>query len=150
MERYRTEHEGPVLKRASELFELITGGSYARLEADLDERDENVLYAVRPDGVRLTVDQMSDGTRDQLYLVLRLASLDLRLDDQANEPLPFIIDDVLVNFDNERAMATLQVMAKLALKTQVLFFTHHQHLVELGRTNLGMEKVHVVDFRNCA
>ena len=77
---------------------------------------------------------MSDGTTDQLYLALRLASLETYL--KNNEPMPFIVDDILIRFDDKRATAALQVLAELSTKTQVIFFTHHQHLVELTETNI--------------
>lgn len=85
---------------------------------------------------------MSDGTRDQLYLALRLASLERYL--EHNPPLPFIVDDLLVNFDDERARATLTELANLAKKTQVLFFTHHEHLVNSARNPLGANKMAVI------
>jgi len=77
---------------------------------------------------------MSDGTTDQLYLALRLASLETYL--KNNEPMPFIVDDILIRFDDKRATAALQVLAELSTKTQVIFFTHHQRLVELAETNI--------------
>ena len=78
---------------------------------------------------QVTVDGMSDGTADQLYLSLRLASLEQYL--EHNEPLPFVVDDILLRFDDERSLATLTVLSELSRKTQVIFFTHHRHLVEL-------------------
>jgi uncharacterized protein YhaN len=73
---------------------------------------------------------MSEGARDQLYLALRLATLERYLDHA--EPLPFIVDDILVNFDDERSAATLKVLAELSRKTQVILFTHHAHLRDLA------------------
>jgi len=51
-----------------------------------------------------------------------------------SEPLPFIVDDILIGFDDNRTKACLEVLAELALKTQVLVFTHHQRVVELAGT----------------
>ena len=48
--------------------------------------------------------------------------------------LPFLADDLFVNFDDDRARAGLEVLADLARSTQVLVFTHHSHLVELARS----------------
>ena len=48
--------------------------------------------------------------------------------------MPFIVDDILIRFDDERAAATLKVIAELSRKTQVLFFTHHARLVELAKS----------------
>lgn len=82
---------------------------------------------------------MSDGTLDQLYLSLRLASLGRYL--EQNEPLPFILDDLLVNFDDLRSAETLRVLGEFAKKTQVLFFTHHQSLVDLAKKVLPGSKM---------
>jgi uncharacterized protein YhaN len=82
---------------------------------------------------------MSDGTRDQLYLSLRLASLEYRLDKA--EPMPFIVDDILVNFDEERVQAALKAMAKLGEKNQVLLFTHHRQIADSTR-KLDLGGVH--------
>jgi uncharacterized protein YhaN len=84
---------------------------------------------------------MSDGTQDQLYLALRLASLEKFSAD--GEPLPLLVDDALVNFDNARAGAALKVLADLEPKTQVIFFTHHQHMVELAGEAVSGQILHV-------
>jgi uncharacterized protein YhaN len=73
---------------------------------------------------------MSDGTLDQLYLALRIASLEHYFG--AHDPAPFIVDDVLLNFDDERAAAALTALNALSARTQIIFFTHHQRLVELA------------------
>jgi uncharacterized protein YhaN len=73
---------------------------------------------------------MSSGTRDQLYLALRLATLERFIDNA--EPMPLVVDDILINFDDQRARATLGVLAELANKTQVLLFTHHGRVREMG------------------
>lgn len=77
---------------------------------------------------------MSDGTRDQLYLCLRLASLEQNL--ERNEPMPFVVDDVLINFDDSRAKAALGALSELSRKTQVICFTHHARLVSLAKEAL--------------
>jgi uncharacterized protein YhaN len=130
MERYRRERQGPVLAQASEYFRTLTLGSFTGLEADLDPDGAPTLYALRTGATeqQLGVDALSDGTLDQLYLALRLA-----VHVQEDRPaLPFILDDILVNFDDERSSAALRVLAELAGRTQVIFFTHHQHLVDLA------------------
>jgi len=94
-------------------------------------------------GAPVHVEGMSDGTADQLYLALRLASLEQYL--EHNKALPFVVDDILLRFDDERALATLDVLADLAGKTQILFFTHHRHLVELAQKNLDPSKLSIQD-----
>ena len=80
---------------------------------------------------------MSQGARDQLFLALRLAAIAEHL--QEREAVPIVIDDLLVQFDDARAAATLEVLAELARRTQVLFFTHHGHLCELATATLAAD-----------
>jgi uncharacterized protein YhaN len=131
VERYRREHQGPVLTRASSIFSELTLGGFCALRADLDERDRPVLECVRASGEALGVESLSEGARDQLFLALRIASIEAHV--AASTPLPVLVDDVLVTFDDQRAEAALRVLAKLAARTQVLLFTHHERVVELAR-----------------
>ncbi len=140
IERFRDKSQGPLLKRASDLFSRITGGSFAGIRAEFAEDGRPVIVGVRPRGGGIvTVEGMSDGTADQLYLALRLAGLDAYLNN--NEPLPLILDDILIMFDDDRAVATLKVLAELSHKTQVIFFTHHRHLVELAQKTIDASEL---------
>ena len=132
VERYRDKSQGPILNRASDLFHQITGGSFDGVRAEFDDYGNPMLVGVRSAGGEIvSVDGMSDGTADQLYLALRLAGLEDYL--AKNEPIPFIVDDILIKFDDGRATATLKALSELSSKTQILFFTHHRHLVELAK-----------------
>jgi uncharacterized protein YhaN len=82
------------------------------LETDDNAQDQPVWIGVRADGQRVDVRDMSDGTRDQLYLALRLASLEQYL--VHNEPLPLVVDDILIQFDDRRAEAALRLLAELS------------------------------------
>jgi uncharacterized protein YhaN len=93
------------------------------------------LAGIRDDGRKVTVSGMSTGSADQLYLALRVAAVEDHLSHSA--PLPFIADDLFINFDDERAAAGFKVLSQLAQKTQVLFFTHHQHLLDVANAALG-------------
>lgn len=66
-----------MMANASAYFSLITGGDYERVITD-EGGATPLLCAVRSGGSRVTIDDMSEGTADQLYLALRLAALDLR------------------------------------------------------------------------
>jgi uncharacterized protein YhaN len=131
IERYRKENQGPLVKSASESFAVLTGGSFESLRADFNEKDEPVLVGIRPNGDQVHVEGMSSGTRDQLYLALRLASLEKFM--EGSEPMPFIVDDILVDFDDERSESALIALSQLAKKTQVIMFTHHSRVVEQAR-----------------
>jgi uncharacterized protein YhaN len=132
--RYREANQGPVLGRASELFVRLTRDRYQGLRSTFDDDDEAVLCAVRgSDEIR--VEGLSDGTRDQLYLALRLASLERHA--AKAPPMPVILDDVLVHFDDTRAAAALEVLADVGDTMQVLLFSHHERIVELAEAALG-------------
>ena len=140
IERYREEHQDPILKLASGYFRELTLGSFTGLRTDIADNGQPVLAGLRSDDARgVYVQGMSSGTRDQLYLALRLATLEWRL--QSGEPMPFIVDDILINFDDERVKATIKVLAGLAEKTQVILFTHHRQVVEDAREMEGKAQV---------
>ena len=141
IDRYRLAKQAPLLESAGRLFTTLTGGSFKNLRVDFDDRDRPHLIGQRPDGAKVAVPGMSTGTADQLYLALRIASIADYL--HRAPPLPFIADDLFINFDDERAAAGFQVLGQLAEKTQVLFFTHHQHLVDIASETLG-ESIPVV------
>ena len=135
VDRYRREKQGPLLKRASELFGILTDGSFQGLQVDYDEQDSPKLAGVRQDGRSVKFSGMSTGSADQLYLALRVAAIE---DFLSHSPsLPFIADDLFINFDNNRASAGFKVLFQLAQKTQVLFFTHHKHLLDIAKEALG-------------
>ncbi len=145
IEHYRKEKQNPLLLSASQYFTKLTLGSFAALQTDFDEKtDTPILVGLRPDGTQVLVEGMSDGTRDQLYLSLRLAHLEQYL--EKHEPIPFIVDDILINFDDQRAEALLHTLAELSQKTQILLFSHHHHLVELAQSCLPEGIVHVHSF----
>lgn len=134
IDHYRREKQAPMLKRASELFAILSCGSFETLQLEFDEHDNVQLAGIKQDGKRVPVSGMSTGTADQLYLALRVAAIEDYLDHAA--PLPFIADDLFINFDEKRAAAGFRVLNELAKKTQVLFFTHHEHLVDVARETL--------------
>jgi len=143
IERYREQRQNPLLARASELFVSLTLGRYTGLEIDV-EADPPRLVGVAADGASLVaIDGMSDGTADQLYLALRLAALEQSLD--AGIALPFLADDLFINFDDRRAHAGFKVLGEIARRTQVLFFTHHDHLRAIAETALHPHTLSVLD-----
>jgi len=141
MERYRQSNQSPVLSMAGDYFKTMTQGSFAGLRADFDNKGDPIIKAKRPDGKMLTLAEMSDGSRDQLFLALRLGGLARYV--RANGPMPFIVDDVLVHFDDDRSAAALAALGELAKETQVVFFTHHKHLISLAESSVSDEILRV-------
>ena len=129
--RFARENKPQLLGEVGRVMAGITGGRYPSVSAPLGE---DTLELVDSQGQRLRPPDLSMGTREQLFLSLRLAyALGFCRKEQ---PLPLILDDVLVNFDEERSVETLRALAALGDSTQVLFLSCHRHLVELTRTAL--------------
>ncbi len=137
IEKYRERHQDPLLLRAGELFSILTTGSYATLKIDADGATPRLLGMRDDQRTMVEVDAMSEGTTDQLFLALRLAALEQSV--STGVTLPFLADDLFVNFDDQRAEAGFKVLAEVAKSTQVLFFTHHPHLVQIAKSVVGAE-----------
>ena len=120
VEQYREKHQDPVLTRASELFRRLTLGRFSRLQVGLEETRLECVEAI--DGKALELEALSTGTRMQLFLALKLASLEQYL--KTAPPLPLVLDDVLVEWDDERSRVALSVLAECSERVQILLFTH--------------------------
>ena len=136
VEAFRRHHQGPMLDRASSIFSQLTDGAFLGLTSEWQAEDSPPkLVGVRKDSQSVPPEGMSEGTQDQLYLSLRLAALELYL--ESHEPMPLILDDLLITYDDARAAALLRQLTSTARLTQVIVFTHHRHLRELCEETLG-------------
>lgn len=134
-QRFEEEGQQGVIRHAGDLFAAITAGEYTGLAASLDG---DVYTALHNSGDRRDPEkQLSQGAREQLYLALRLAYIKNHA--SKAESLPVIMDDILVNFDPQRAANTAKVLASFAADNQLLFFTCHpgtaERLLNAGRAN---------------
>jgi len=137
IERHRRERQDPLLERAGGLFRRLTLGRYTDLRIDHDAAPPRLLGVTGDGRSAIDVDAMSDGTADQLFLALRLAAAEQSV--VSGVRMPFLADDLFINFDDDRARAGFEVLAELAGSTQVLFFTHHAHLAGLARDVVGAD-----------
>ncbi|MBW3612283.1 MAG: AAA family ATPase [Chloroflexi bacterium] len=124
--RYERERQPDVVRAASQHFERITGGRYARVVAPPGDGDVRVETE---GGQALASDELSRGTAEQLYLALRFGLIEEFA--RSAEPLPVVMDDILVNFDIDRASRAAAAIDDLATRHQVLYFTCHRHVAEL-------------------
>ena len=134
LDLYRERQQDPLLQRAGTIFRTLTLEEFASLRID-HEGERPSLVGVRRNEETVPIDGLSTGTRDQLFLALRIAAVEQYLD--AAPGLPFVADDLFINFDDRRAAAGFEVLQRLAARTQVLFFTHHSHLGEIARKATG-------------
>ena len=131
--RHRDTNQAPLIARAGAMLAKVTGGGFRTLKVGYDSADRPSIRAVRGDGTEVGVEGLSEGTRDQLYLALRVASLQER----ANLRLPLICDDVLIAADDERTGQLLAVLAEAARSTQVIVFSHHEHVIDAAQQAVG-------------
>lgn len=145
IDRFARDNRAPMLDKASLFFRSLTAGAFSELRIDYNDDDEPVLVAVRAQAsdkpAIVGVEAMSEGTADQLFFAMRLAFLDLWM--ARHEPLPLVVDDVLIKFDDERALATLRTLVEFGRSAQVIVFTHHRHLVELAVKEFGGDSIAV-------
>ena len=131
LERIRSEYEQhrqpETLAVASRYLDQLTGGEYQRIWTPLAD---DILLVENAAGESLSIDVLSRGTREQLFLSVRLALVA----NFANRgiKLPMVLDDVLVNFDAVRAQRAAKVLHDFAADGhQLLIFTCHEHMWQM-------------------
>jgi hypothetical protein len=135
LDRHRATRQDPLMQRASELFADLTGGAFSGIAQTFDASDAAILQGRRASGEGVGMEGLSEGTRDQLYLALRLAYVE---DFAARaEPAPFIGDDLFTSFDDRRTLNGLRVLAATGAHVQCILFTHHRHVADLAHAELG-------------
>lgn len=141
IERFTRDHQPALLSRTGALMATLTAGRWSAVERPVVGQDKDRLRVVSADGARrLTPPQLSRGTREQLFLALRLAWVAEHC--ASHEPLPVLADDVLVNFDPARSRQALAAFAELGPGSQTLYLTCQPHLADLA-TQVGGAVVHL-------
>ncbi|MFV2073078.1 MAG: ATP-binding protein [Thermoanaerobaculales bacterium] len=123
---YERDRQPAVIRRAQEIFSAMTDGKYTRLATPFGVFAPSVTDV---DSVSKNPGDLSRATAEQLFLALRLSYIENLAG--AHPSLPVLMDDVLVNFDDERRRAAVRVIAEFAATRQVLFFTCHPATVEV-------------------
>jgi len=137
-EIYETERQPETLGAATRYLQRLTGGKYTRIWTPLGK---DVLQVDDVLGQSLPLDVLSQGTREAVFLAIRLALVDAYA--QRGATLPVVLDDVMVNLDAERTVLAAEVLAEFSRGGgQVLLFTCHQHIVEAFET-AGVEIRHL-------
>ncbi len=128
---YERERQPFVLKHAGRYLDKITGRRYIRV---IKKSDGNRLVVETPEGLQKNVSALSRGTAEQLYLSMRLAFIK----EYANRvgTLPLIVDDILVNFDPQRAKTTIRLLNEVSKENQIIMFTCHPNTVELCKKEI--------------
>lgn len=136
LEEIHDARQPAVLRSASAFFRVVTDERYLRIR---QMREVQQVEVVMPSGAAVSATSLSRGTRDQLYLCLRLGLADAFAEQGTR--LPLLMDDVLVNFDPERAEAMAKVLADAADRHQILLFTCHPETSALLEREAGANRI---------
>ena len=132
-----------LLRRIGGAFSELTDGTYTGIASREDDRGTARLVLRLRDfpEEEVEVDQLSEGTRDGLFLALRLVAVA----DQAasGTVLPFVGDDILQSFDDQRAAAAFRTLLRLSETTQVIMLTHHEHLSQVLQATVPASSIHL-------
>lgn len=120
-----------IIRQAEQYFALLTDHRYPQIDLTTDG-----IKVVRKDQEVFLVEELSQGTAEQLYIALRLGFVTV-MSDQAN--FPVIIDDGFVNFDNIRRQRMLALLEKIAEKNQVIYFTADDRIKDLDVKILDLQ-----------
>ncbi|WP_363352346.1 AAA family ATPase [Methylocystis echinoides] len=131
---YREKHRSSMLANASEAFATISRRAYSKLATVPDGASETLVGVVANGGGSRLAREMSKGTRFQLYLALRVAGYQEYVNcRQPPSGVPFVADDIMETFDDERAEEAFGLLAKMAEVGQVIYLTHHEHLCAIAQ-----------------
>ena len=126
-ESYESKRQPETLKEASGFLAKLTEGTYVRIWTKLIGEE---LLVDSKDGETISVDKLSRGTREAVYLSLRLALVGAYA--RRGSVVPMVLDDVLVNFDGRRIQAAAEVLCEFSKQGhQILMFTCHDHIREV-------------------
>lgn len=139
---FEKERQPEIVRSASGIFATITDGRWAGMSLNLEDSS---LLMLPPQGEPVAPAALSRGAQEQAYLALRLAYIKKHA--ETAEPLPLIMDEVLVNFDPVRAANTARAFAQLASdgRQQIFYFTCQPHIVELLQTAFGKPGLYLVE-----
>jgi uncharacterized protein YhaN len=124
--RFRDEHQPDVLRRAGCHLSAITGGRYERILVDEAGEGRFLLEGPGYPGPVPVGTPISTGTREQVYIALRIAILDHL--DRRGERLPVFMDEAFVNWDGARRARGLALLEEVSRTRQVFVFTCHAEL----------------------
>ena len=132
--KFERERQPETLREASSFLAQLTDGKYVRIWTPLGT---NQLKIDHRDGNPLPLEVLSRGTREAVFIALRLSLAAAYA--RRGVMLPLVLDDVLVNFDGERALHAAETLRTFAeLGHQVLMFTCHDHIVDIFHS-IGVE-----------
>lgn len=129
--RYRDTHRSSMMQAAEVAFSELTNGAYCGLRSQIDGANESLVAIQTSDKAAKEAQDMSKGTRFQLYLALRAAAYEQMASNGTT--LPFICDDIFETFDEDRTRSACKLLRRIGQTGQAIYLTHHQHVVDIAQ-----------------
>ena len=135
--KLQSEKQPSVIKLAEKYFQNITSGQYTNIFVD-NENINDPVNVLQNDRFRKNPSVLSGGTKDQLFLSMRLGEIVNYTKSLKVESLPVIFDDILVNSDFERSNKIIDTIGEISKHNQIIYFTFNPVVVERF-SNLGSQ-----------
>lgn len=142
IKKFRDTHKSDMMTLASDIFAKMSCGHYQSLSTALDKGKEILTVEPKEGGTKFA-HELSKGTRFQLYLSLRIAGFYEII--KSNKQAPFLADDILETFDNDRTAEALKILEEMGKSCQVVYFTHHKHILDIAERVCPNATIHILE-----
>ena len=138
--KYENTRQPEVIKSAAEIFARITDHAYEKIikPAEIIPGKPTELSIEDSAARRKTIGELSRGTKEQLYLAMRLGLI--KVYETKSEPMPIVIDDILTNFDDTRGLDAIKALIEFSNTRQLIILTCHESNFNLYK-NLGAKEI---------
>jgi len=131
--KYEDTRQPDVINTAKDVFSHITNTQYPTV---LMQAETQELIIKDSSGNSKKVTEMSRGTMEELYFSMRLGLIEEY--EKRAEPMPYVMDDTFVNFDDDRKLLAIQALDEFAKDRQVIILTCHKSILDLyGSTDVN-------------
>jgi uncharacterized protein YhaN len=127
--KYENTRQPEVIRAATDVFSIVTDHAYSAIIKPADINDLKILDRF---GKGKFVSELSRGSREQLYFAMRLGLI--KVYESKSEPMPMVMDDILVNFDDERGPLAMKALVEFSKSRQVIVFTCHKSTLDFYKT----------------
>lgn len=124
--KYENTRQPDVINTAKDVFSQITNSQYPTVQMQAESQE---LIIKDSSGNGKKVIEMSRGTMEELYFAMRLGLIEEY--EKRAEPMPFVMDDTFVNFDDDRRKLAIKALDEFAKDRQVIVLTCHKSIMEL-------------------
>ncbi|MFS0752242.1 AAA family ATPase [Oceanobacillus sp. 1P07AA] len=122
---YRDQYLTSVIHEAMVFFSDLTDERYVKIYAPT--KNQGFMVETKEQR-KFLVNELSQGTIDQLYISLRFAISKIMSQQYL---MPFLIDDALVHFDSKRMERVVDILRGTAKNQQVILFTCKEEIMQL-------------------